>query len=126
MGRIHLRDALTLMDARDPATGRLLPFSAEHYSYNRKTKEGGQLVVLGDARLNVPDAHPQRMVLRGGKVKQVQGRAEPLRTVLGLVDGRSRPQHFANTTRDVLLPDGAVHRFNIYLLTKFNGDTVVL
>jgi len=125
MGRIHLRDALTLMDARDP-NGRLLTFDCEHYTYNRKTKEGGQKQVLEGVRLNVPDAYPPKMVLRGGKAVARNGVKGPRLTALGLVDGRSRPQHFANTTRDVLLADGAVHRFNIFLLTRFNGDEVTL
>lgn len=125
MGRIHLRDALTLMDARD-ANGRLLAFDCEHYTYNRKTKEGGQKQVLEGVRLNVPDAHAPQMLLRGGKPHARNVAMEPRRTALGLVDGRSRPQHFANTTRDVLLHDGAVHRFNIFLLTRFNGDEVTL
>lgn len=125
MGRIHLRDALTLMDARD-ANGRLLPFDLEHYTYNRKTKEGGEKQVLEGVRLNVPDAYPQQMTLRGGKARARTVAMEPRRTALGLVDGRSRPQHFANTTRDLLLADGAVHRLNIFLLTRFNGDEVFL
>ena len=120
MGRIHLRDALTLMDARDPATGRLLPFDLEHYTYNRNTREGGDLVVLSGARLNVPNAHPPASALRNRKPKE----KPVLRRADGLVDQRTKPQHFANTTRDMLLPDGAVHRFNIFLITRFNGDTV--
>lgn len=111
-GQVHLRDMLRLMAERLP-DGRMRPFNCTAYTYNRGTKEGGQRLEFTDAVLLTKDALP------GPPPKTRKGRGRLA------ADGRRRPDHFGLATRNLLLPDGAVRKVHLYLITEFNGMAVV-
>lgn len=116
---IHLRDALRLMGEKHPATGEPVPFRYRGFTYNRKSKAGGEVVELPEAVLLTEEARPNP---RGMRVRQEARLAKAASST-----ARHRPgSHFRNATRDLLLPTGDKHRIIVYLMTHFNGMRVIL
>lgn len=116
---IHLRDALRIMDVKDPSTGQPVPFRYVGYTHNRKTGKGGERVEIPEAVLltEAARANPRSMRRRAEEKEQ---RAN----ALGV---KHRPgAHFRNSTRDLLLPTGDKHRIIIWLMTEINGMRVIL
>ncbi len=116
-GTIHFRDMLTLMDQQD-AEGRPVPFSLTHYTHNRKTLEGGrrvelpQALHLTEAALPNPRTYTQRQASKAAQAQNPRSRHRP-------------GDHWRNATRNLLLPDGTIHKCIIWLITEFNGMRVI-
>ncbi len=114
---VHLRDMLTLMGQQGP-NGEPLPFSLVCYTHNRKTKAGGRRVEIPEARwlteaaLPNPRTYTQRQASKKAKAESPRSRHRP-------------GDHWRNATRNLLLPDGSVHKCIIWLVTEFNGMRVV-
>jgi hypothetical protein len=120
MANLHLRDALTLMGEKDQ-TGKPLPFSLVCYTHNRKTKEGGRRVEIPQATWLTEDAlaNPRTYTQRQESRKARSGGKLP-------AGSKGRPgDHWRNATRNLLLPNGDIHKCIIWLITEFNGQRVV-
>lgn len=114
---IHLRDVLALLYEKDPLTGALRPCSFKHYTFNRRSKEGGKLCSVPEAVALTEQAQ--------ANPKAYRERRESRRALLVDPHARHRPgDHWRNATRDFKLPTGEVHRVIIWLIVEFNGMTV--
>jgi hypothetical protein len=106
---ILMRDALAHMEKRG-SDGKLLPFSCEFIAYSRQRGEGGKIVTIPQASLSYDK-------------KQYSGKTAAIPTERTVSSGQ--PNHFANKTRNILLPNGEIRKMRIRMLITFNGQQVV-
>lgn len=89
------------------ANGNPLPFSLEFVTCDVNRNTGGDIKRYAKAYLS------------GAEVDRID-QAEKI------VKKRSgRQSHFKNATRNIKTTDGELHKVHIFLMTKFNGKTVI-
>jgi hypothetical protein len=104
---IFLKAVLEEMEETDKA-GQLKPFSIEFVKADRNKKTGGDIVSIEKAvilkRMNYSST-TSTAVQQSGKNK--------------------KSNHWENSTRNILLPNGQKRKLHIRLITKFNGQPVI-
>ena len=115
---IHFRDAMRIIEQKD-ASGQPVPFTLKRFTYNRKTRQGGELltvhqaVLLTEAALPNPRPYVERQASRKATGKDPSARHRP-------------GDHWKNATRNFLLPDGSMDKCIIWLIVEVNGQRVVM
>ena len=114
---IQLIDALKYMEEKDE-NGKARSFSIKFVTYNRKTGEGGEII-------SIPNC--TKCVGKQGE-KIILGNQLPVHFRIG--EGvqpervRKNPNHFQNSTRNLLLPNGQIRKVHIRLIIEFNNEKV--
>lgn len=106
---IALIDVLNKIDEIE-RDGVALPFSIEFVTFNRRTKEGGQLIHIAKAVKAYNADKDLPVSSKSSSIEQSTSR---------------NPQHTKNMTRNIQdVSTGAIKKINIRLITSFNGETV--
>jgi hypothetical protein len=99
--------------------GTPVPFDCSCYTFNRKTKRGGQLMHHQQVVLHTEDSQPNPRSIRARQQAREAKAQAPA--------AKHRPgAHFRLATRNLQTPAGDLHKIIIWLLTEFNGHRVVL
>lgn len=115
---IHFRDMLRLMEQKD-AEGRPVPFNLKRFTFNRKTRMGGELLHVHQAVLHTeasqanPRPYVERQASRAAAAKNPSARHKP-------------GEHWKNATRNLQMPDGSIDKCIIWLIVEINGLRVVM
>ena len=112
MENISLQEVLRQMKLKDQ-NGNALPFNITCYTLNRNTKKGGDLKTYMNARLLI--AKKQSGISMVALTKSVSI----------LPKTRRNPNHFANATRNIELPNGDFKKIHIRYIDTFNGKKMV-
>ncbi len=108
---IRLWDVLDKMEAVD-SQGNPVRFSLKFITANRRLNQGGEIIELKDARKC--------------SVKTKQGKEIfPEKKNFPVNDKVSKaPNHWINSTRNILLPNGQKRKLHIRLILEFNNMKV--
>jgi len=108
---IRLWDVLNIMDSVD-AHGNPVRFQVKFVTANRLAKTGGEVIELKDAC---------KCSVRTKKGKEVFAARKnfPVDDRIG-----KDPNHWANSTRNILLPNGQKRKLHIRLIIEFNNKKV--
>jgi hypothetical protein len=118
---ILLKDALQMMEAKDPVTGEYLAFDLGYCTFSRQRETGGKLIDYKNAKLTsnkldgekpsaaAPIAIESQELLAEGEIPVT----------------RRNPFHRKNKTRNIELPNGELRKINFRLITSFNSHTIV-
>ncbi len=115
---IHFRDMLRLMEEKDPS-GKPVPFTLKRFTYNRRTRMGGELITAHQAVLHTeasqanPRSYIERQASRAATGKDPSARHKP-------------GSHWKNATRNLQMPDGSLDKCIIWLIVEINGKRVVM
>lgn len=109
---ISLAEVLRQMEASD-SKGQPIPFSITYQKYNKRTKQGGDLVSINNAVLTKTNKT---------YTKFINTSAKPLYTPQA-----KAPNHFANATRNIReVGTMDITKIHIYLIYIFNEQEVVM
>lgn len=114
---VLLKDALQMMEAKNPETGEYLPFDFGYCTYSRQRDEGGKLIDYKGVKLtsNIVD-------------EQAKKEAAPIDPNLrdGIVEVKNtNPFHRKNKTRNIQLANGEIRKLNFLFITSLNNQPVV-
>lgn len=109
---IRLWEALETMDTVD-AQGRPVRFQLKFVTANRQTGEGGEIIELKDATKCSVRTRDGREIFPQRSFSPAATRTE------------KNPNHWANATRNVRLPNGQKRKLHIRLIIEFNHQKVV-
>ena len=109
-GYIQLTKALEIMEMLD-GEGNPLRFQIRFITANRSNKTGGEIIEVIDARKCIGT--------RKGEIvfDKREKHAENSQIT-------RNPNHFANSTRNIILANGAIRKVHIRLITVFNNQKV--
>jgi len=108
---IRLWDVLEIMDSVD-AEGRPARFQVKYVTADRRTKEGGEIIEMNDAR---------RCSIRTKKGEEVF----PQQKNFPVIEKTAKdPRHWDNATRNILLLNGQKRKLHIRLIIEFNHKRV--
>jgi hypothetical protein len=115
---ILLKDALMMMEDKDPKTGQYLPFDLGYCTYSRQRNQGGKLIEYLGARLTsniteIPNKKPEPVN------EQVIRDADSNGTK------RINPYHRKNETRNIELPNGQIRKIHFRFIVSINSHKVV-
>jgi hypothetical protein len=102
-----LKAVLEEMERTD-AKGQLKPFSIEFVTADRNKKTGGEIIKVDKAVI-------LKKMNYASSTSSVK--AEPM--------NKKKSNHWENSTRNILLPNGQKRKLHIRLITKFNGQAVI-
>ncbi len=108
---IRLWDVLEIMDSFD-GQGKPIRFQLKFVTANRSEKTGGEIIELKDAC---------KCSVRTKKGKEIFAVKKNLPA-----DNRitKDPNHWVNSTRNILLPNGQKRKLHIRLIIEFNNKKV--
>lgn len=108
-----MKDVLTKMKTLDE-NGKAVPFSIKFRTLNKYTSKGGKLKEYAEARLVTKEK--QERITSVSALRTMQPR---------VIKERKNPNHFANKTRNLRLPNGEIKKFRIRFIIEFNGQKVI-
>ena len=109
---IRLWEALETMDSLD-ASGKPVRFQLKFVTANRTTGEGGDIIELKDATKCSVRTRDGREIF-------------PQRSFSSAAERPGKnPNHYANATRNIRLPNGQKRKLHIRLIIEFNHQKVV-
>ena len=108
---IRLWDVLEIMDSMD-GQGKPVRFQLKFVTANRSEKTGGEIIELKDAC---------KCSVRTKKGKEIFATKKNLPAVERITKG---PNHWVNSTRNILLPNGQKRKLHIRLIIEFNNKKV--
>lgn len=111
MSEVSFSECLEIINRKD-VQGNPVPFDANIYTLNRNTKKGGVLKIYKGVKLLAFKKGDQNLK---GLVKQATSISNVVR----------KPNHFANRTRNIELPNGAIKKIKVRLIDSINGKKVV-
>jgi hypothetical protein len=98
---IGLKDMLSHLDSGQPFQ------SLEFVTLNKAKDTGGEWIKLEGARKHQTFSKPSTTIHQPSTVVH------------------KNPQHYSNSTRNILLPNGEIRKVHIRLIRRFNGKTVI-
>ena len=101
---ITLQEALTIIDGKKK-------FDIRFVTADKKQNRGGELIEMKNVR-----KHEQFTTAQKKKLKQAEAMQRSL---------RKRPNHYENSTRNVITERGEIRKLHIRLITNINGKTVL-
>ena len=107
---IQLSQVLEEIERKDDQ-GIPVQFQMKFVTADRRRGTGGEIIEINGARNNSPQAKGKIIPVKGG----------PSSSVLK----GSNPHHWSNSTRNFLLPNGAIRKVHIRLIIQFNHKKVV-
>ena len=108
---IRLWDVLELMDSLD-GQGKPVRFQLKFVTANRLEKTGGEIIELKDAC---------KCSVKTTKGKEIF----PAKKAIAADDRITKdPNHWVNSTRNILLPNGQKRKLHIRLIIEFNNKKV--
>ena len=105
---IRLWDVLEIMDSIDEH-GNPVRFQLKYVTANRSTKEGGEIIELKDAC---------KCSVRTKQGKEIFSAKQNFPTNDRITKD---PNHWVNSTRNCLLPNGQKRKLHIRLIIEFNN-----
>lgn len=105
---IHISEILKEIETIDKDTGEAKTFSCSVITCDLDRDRGGEILTLHNVRLHK---------LAKKKVEKETQNEESLSIL---------PNERKNATRNLLLPNGQVRKIHIYLITRFNGQEVII
>ena len=107
---IRLAEVLVKMDELDNK-GHPIPFSIKFVTANRKTGTGGEVIEIDKCVKCVGKKGDGTPIIDTRKLGQP-------------VAPTKDPHHWANSTRNLLLPNNQIRKIHIRLIIEFNGYKV--
>jgi len=108
---IRLWDVLELIDSLD-GQGKPIRFQLKFVTANRLEKTGGEIIELKDACKCSVRTHWGKEIFPTKKVFAANDRVT------------KDPNHWVNSTRNILLPNGQKRKLHIRLIIEFNNKKV--
>lgn len=109
--KISLKEGLAILNQKDHR-GTLIPFDMTYRTFNATSKRGGKLKFYNDARLLL-EKNPNRI------------HKDTIENILVPVKPSKNPNHFANRTRNIELPDFSVVTICIDFIISINNKEII-
>ena len=109
-GYIQLSKALQLMHMVDE-NNKPVKFQVKFVTANRKLKTGGEIIEIASGRKCI-----------GKRNGEMVFDTRPSKTDVSTIS--RPPNHTANSTRNILLPNGGIRKVHIRLIIEFNNQKI--